>query len=196
MDECLADYTTERRDELLQWKESLQEQLQKVTTLSDQNLALVEADDELTDEDLSTELMNTNTLNFDVKLRLSAIEKTLTANVPPSLPSPSVEFQANKVPFNPWPAPQLLPFDEIAETRGRHVWRNIREWQEFWDSFESAIVKNETLAEIDKFLGPSDRASAVGDRGICPHIGKLQSCDRTSKETLRQTASYSENVHE
>ena len=99
VDECLADYTTERRDELLQWKESLQEQLQKVTTLSDQNLALVEADDELTDEDLSTELMNTNTLNFDVKLRLSAIEKTLTANVPPSLPSPSVEFQANKVPF-------------------------------------------------------------------------------------------------
>ena len=45
VDECLADYTTERRDELLQWKESLQEQLQKVTTLSDQILALVEADD-------------------------------------------------------------------------------------------------------------------------------------------------------
>ena len=34
------------------------------------------------------------------------------------------------------------------------VWKfggNISEWQEFWDSFESAIDRNETLAEIDKF---------------------------------------------
>ena len=28
---------------------------------------------------------------------------------------------------------------------------NISEWQEFWDSFESAINRNETLAEINKF---------------------------------------------
>ena len=41
VDECLADYTPERKDELAQWKESLQEQLQKVTTLSDQILALI-----------------------------------------------------------------------------------------------------------------------------------------------------------
>ena len=27
VDECLADHTTERKDELVQWKESLQEQL-------------------------------------------------------------------------------------------------------------------------------------------------------------------------
>ena len=70
VDECLADYTAERTDELVQWKESLQEHLQKVTTLSDQILALMEADEELTDEDLSTELMDTNTLKIDVKLRL------------------------------------------------------------------------------------------------------------------------------
>ena len=75
VNECLADYTPERKDELAQWKESLQEQLQKVTTLSYQILALVEADEELTDEDLFTELMDTNTLKFDVKMRLSAIER-------------------------------------------------------------------------------------------------------------------------
>ena len=67
VDECVANYTPERKDELAQWKESLQEQLQKVTTLS-------EAHEELTD-DLSTESMDTNTLQFDVTMRLSATEK-------------------------------------------------------------------------------------------------------------------------
>ena len=158
VDECLADYTPERKDELAQWKESLQEQLQKVTTLSDQILALMEADEELTDEDLSTELIYTNTLKSDVKMRLSAIEKIVTANVanvtnvPPSLPSPSADLHANQAPFNPWPVPQTatvrakLPKLEVRKFGG-----NISEWQEFWDSFESAINRNETIAEIDKF---------------------------------------------
>ena len=158
VDECLANYTPERKDELAQWKESLQEQLQKVTTLSDEILALMEADEELTDEDLSTELMDTNTLKFDVKMRLSAIEKIVTANfanvtnVPPSLLSPSADLHANQAPFNPWPVPQTatvrakLPKLEVRKFGG-----NVSEWQEFWDSFESAIDRNETLAEMDKF---------------------------------------------
>ena len=112
VDECLANDTPERKDELAQWKELLQEQLQKVTTLSGQILALMEADEELTNEDLSTELMDTNTLKFDVKMHLSAIEKIVTANVvnvtnvPPSLPSPSADLHANQAPFNKWPDPQ------------------------------------------------------------------------------------------
>ena len=158
MDECVANYTPERKNELSQWKESLQEQLQKVTTLSVQILALMEADEELSNEDLSTELMDTNTLKFDVKMRLSAIEKIVTVNVanvtsvPPSLPSPSADLHANQAPFNPWPVPQTakvrakLPKLEVCKFGG-----NISEWQEFWDSFGSAIDRNETLAEIDKF---------------------------------------------
>ena len=158
VDECLADYTPERKDELAQWKESLQEQLQKVTTLSDQILALMEADEELTDEDLSTELMDTNTLKFDVKMRLSAIEKIVTANVanvtnvPPSLPSPSADLHANQAPFNPWPVPQTATVRaKLPKLEARKFGGNISEWQEFWDSFESAINRNETIAEIDKF---------------------------------------------
>ena len=91
-------------------------------------------------------------------MRLSAIEKIVTANVanvtnvPPSLPSPSADLHANQVPFNPWPVPQTatvrakLPKLEVRKFGG-----NISEWREFWDSFESAIDRNETLAEIDKF---------------------------------------------
>ena len=72
----------------------------------------METDEEFTDEDLSTELMDTNTLNFDEKMGLSAIEKIVTANVanvtnvPPSLPSPSADLHANQAPFNAWPVPQ------------------------------------------------------------------------------------------
>lgn len=35
---------------------------------------------------------------------------------------------------------------ETKKFRGR-----IQEWQEFWDFFESAIDKNESLAPVDKF---------------------------------------------
>ena len=155
VDECLADHTAERKDELVQWKESLQEQLHKVTALSDQILALMEADEEFKDEDLSAELIQTNTLKFDVRLRLSGIEKIVTTNVtktvPPSLPSPSAEH-ANQNPFNPRSVPQTamvrakLPKLEVRKFGG-----NISEWQEFWDSFESAILRNEILAKMDKF---------------------------------------------
>ena len=39
-----------------------------------------------------------------------------------------------------------LPKLEVKKFSGR-----IQEWQKFWDSFESAIDKNESLAAVDKF---------------------------------------------
>ena len=117
----------------------------------------MEAHEELTD-DLSTESMDTNTLKFDVTMRLSATEKIVIANVanitnvPLSLPSPSADLHANQAPFNPWPVPQTATVR--AKLPKLEVWKfggNISEWQEFWDSFESAIDRNERLAEVDKF---------------------------------------------
>ena len=101
--------------------------------------------------------MDTNTLKFDVTMRLSATEKIVIANVanitnvPPSLPSPSSDLHANQAPFNPWPVLQTATVR--AKLPKLEVWKfgGNSEWQEFWDSFESAIDRNETLAEIDKF---------------------------------------------
>ena len=45
------------------------------------------------------------------------------------------------------PIQARLPKLEVQKFGG-----NIGEWQEFWDSFESAIDKNLTLADINKFL--------------------------------------------
>ena len=86
VDKCLKDYTEDIKNEIEQWKEAFQE-LEKVTTLSDQILTLIEA-----------------------------------------------------------PIQARLPKLEVQKFGG-----NIGEWQEFWDSFESAIDKNLTLANINKF---------------------------------------------
>ena len=81
--------------------------------------------------------MDTNTLKFDVTMRLSATEKIVIANVanitnvPPSLPSPSADLHANQAPFNPWPVLQTatvrvkLPKLEVWKFGGNG------EWQEF-----------------------------------------------------------------
>ena len=61
----------------------------------------------------------------------------------------------------------------LPKLKVRKFGGNISARQEFWDSFESAINRNETLAEIDKF----SRASAVGDSGICTDVSKLQNRD-------------------
>ena len=39
-----------------------------------------------------------------------------------------------------------LPKLEVRKFSGK-----IQDWREFWDSFESAIHKNEGLSDIDKF---------------------------------------------
>ena len=110
VDKCLKDYTEDIKNEIEQWKEAFQE-LEKVTTLSDQILTLIEVDDDLTEEYMSTEVHDTNKLRFEVKLQLSTIGKQLATDLPneplPSSPSLSAELQSIKSQGHP---PQLLPF--------------------------------------------------------------------------------------
>lgn len=64
-------------------------------------------------------------------------------NVFPGLYASTSQFQASS------PSPKKtakLPKLEVKKFSGR-----IQEWQEFWDSFENAIDKNESLAAVDKF---------------------------------------------
>ena len=64
-------------------------------------------------------------------------------NVLPGLYASTSQFQASS------PSPKKtgkLPKLKVKKFSGR-----IQEWQEFWDSFESAIDKKESLAAVDKF---------------------------------------------
>ena len=89
VDKCHKDYIEDMKNEIESWKEAPQEQLEKVTTLSDQILTLMEADDDSTEEDMSAKVHDANKLRFEVKLRLSAIEKLLATNLP-NEPPPSI----------------------------------------------------------------------------------------------------------
>ena len=91
VDGCLEGYTEERKNAIAQWKDILQEQQEKLTNLNKRILELMEADDDITEEDMFTELLETNKVKFDVKVRLSAIETRLTDthHVPVLPPSPS-----------------------------------------------------------------------------------------------------------
>ena len=52
---------------------------------------------------------------------------------------------------NPAPHPSSSIRAKLPKLDVRKFGGKISEWQEFWDSFESAIDKNEALADVDKF---------------------------------------------
>ena len=150
VDHCLENYGEERKSEIVEWKETLREQLEKFVDLSVAIQALMEADDTLTEEDLTAELYESNKMKIEVRKRLAAINERLTsvhqAVLPPS-PSPEVIPPAMNLSQHQSPSVRArLPKLEVRKFGGI-----ISEWQEFWDSFESAIHKNEALADVDKF---------------------------------------------
>ncbi|PFX21979.1 hypothetical protein AWC38_SpisGene13530 [Stylophora pistillata] len=110
----------------------------------------MEADDGITEENMSAELLETNKVKFAVKVRLSAIEERLVDmhHVPALPPSPSsLGIQENppaRQSHQTAPVPAKLPKLKVRKFGG-----NISKWQEIWDSFESPIDKNATLAKVD-----------------------------------------------
>ena len=129
VDKCHKDYIEDMKNGIEPWKEAPQEQLEKVTTLSDQILTLMEADDDSTEEDMSAKVHDANKLRFEVKLRLSAIEKLLATNLP-NEPPPSIIAQPLCGTARA-SSPRVVPFDcsrsgKIAETRGSEVWGQHR----------------------------------------------------------------------
>ena len=166
VDHCLKNYSEKGKPEIVEWKETLREQLEKFVDLSVAILALMEADNTLTEEDLTAELYESNKMKIEVRKRLAAINERLTSVhqpvLPPS-PSPEVTPPAMNPPQHQSPSVRArLPKLEVRKFGGV-----ISEWQEFWDSFESAIHKNEALADVDKFsylrgrlVGPARSAIA------------------------------------
>ena len=116
-------------------------------------MELIEADGDITEEDMSAELLETNKVKYAVKVRLSAIEDRLADmhHAPALPPSPS----SLGIKENP-PARQSHQTTSVRaklpKLKVRKFGGNISKWQEFWDSFESPIDKNATLAKVDKFF--------------------------------------------
>ena len=142
--------TVERKAELAKWKHTLNEQLEKIAPLDLEILALMGDDEKVTEEDMAREIDESSRLASDIKCKLAAIEELLTA---PQIPQvQNVPQHQNSPPMQTGQASQhksvraRLPKLEARKFDGK-----VHEWQEFWDSFESAIHRNDMLENLDKF---------------------------------------------
>jgi len=71
--------------ELLKWKDSLKEQLEKILPLDEQILAELGADEKVTEEEVAEEIERSGRLKGDAMQMLASIEERLTEQaVPPS----------------------------------------------------------------------------------------------------------------
>jgi len=117
-DHCLKNYSEKGKPEIVEWKETLREQFEKFVDLSVAILALMEADDTLTEEDLTAELYESNKMKIEVRKRLAAINERLTSvhqPVLPPIPSPEVILPAMNLPQHS---------SKVTKTRSKKLWRN------------------------------------------------------------------------
>ena len=160
VDECLNNYEAEKKVELVKWHTVLKEQLDKILPLDDEIYAELIADEKSTEEDIKTEIDRAARLKADVLQRLAAIDEKLT------VPQPAGLSESENASWSPCsPLNQIviangatsssansktvrvkLPKLEVRKFSGK-----LEEWQEFWDSFESAIHSNDSLSNMDKF---------------------------------------------
>ena len=117
------------------------------------------ADEKSTEEDITAEIDRDARLKADVLQRLAAIDEKLTVLQPgfcesqnmswsPSSPLNQnvVKNGATSSSANSKAVRVKLPKLEVLKFSGK-----LEEWQEFWDSFESAIHSNDSLSNVDKF---------------------------------------------
>ena len=159
VDACLKNYNAEKKAELVKWQVTLKEQLDKILPLDREILSELIADEESTEEDVTAEIDRATRLKADVTQRLVAIDEKLAAtNVPYASPyAGSSGSQGQNIvengsgngvtsAVNPKLVRVKLPKLEVRKFSGK-----LEDWQEFWDSFDSAIHSNDSLSNVEKF---------------------------------------------
>ena len=186
VDAGLEDTTTGKVN-LVTWKETLKEQLEKIVPLDEAILAELVEKEVSSEDDITDKIQRAARLKADVIKRLVTIEeRPTTSNVEPSdasesaAVSPPPTFSQNLMEENAENA-ATSPGTSIFKTSNqskkalvklpklevRKFGGKLEEWQQFWDSFESVIHCNESLSEVDKFsylrgllVGPARSAIA------------------------------------
>lgn len=160
VDKCLHD-GAEEKAELVKWKATLMEQLEKILPLDEVILEQLAADENSTEDDVADEIERSGRLKSEVTYWLAAIEEKLTVSQTVPLVQSPVQLSAS--PLNSFEQPGTshevqnsaapkkairakLPKLEVRKFNGK-----LHEWQEFWDSFVSAIHENDALSDADKF---------------------------------------------
>ena len=145
---------------------------------------------------MADEIERSGRLRADATQVLAAIEERLTEQPPPP-PASQVapQYVNSNQSYQPISSQQKtvrakLPKLEVKKFNGK-----LCEWQEFWDSFESAIHMNDGLSNVDKFsylrsLLLGSAKSAIGGFALTSAIELLKK--RYGKKVAIQRALISE----
>ena len=154
---CLKDGTQEAKKRALEISASLAEQLENLTELDQEILNLLQEKEEVEDELLLKEIEESGEMRAKVKARLSELEQLVKpVSEPPASPVPTFQSPLIHSPVHVnsdsflGPAQQSVKV-KLPKLRPKKFSGKVSEWQEFWDSFESSIHKNDTLSDVDKF---------------------------------------------
>ena len=140
--------------------QTIQQKIESLKKLDEEIIDLMEnCDDDKVQGRMESEIEGSDSVRTDLNRIVDRMEDALKQlsppppiqqqmptqgqNVFPGLYASTSHFQASS------PSPKKtakLPKLEVKKFSGR-----IQEWQEFWDSFEIANDKNESLAAVDKF---------------------------------------------
>lgn len=139
-------------------KESIQSmrlKIESLKTLDDQIIDLIASGTaEGVEERIEKEIENSDGVRAELNDIVMRMEETMSKFHPPppivqksalSPPAQAHSDMASGIPQQS-KAKARLPKLEVRKFHGK-----IQEWQEFWDAFESAIDKNESLTAVDKF---------------------------------------------
>ena len=133
-------------------KESIQSmrlKIESLKTLDDQIIDLIASGTaEGVEERIEKEIENSDGVRAELNDIVMRMEETMSKFDPPSALSPPAQAHSDMASGIPQQskAKARLPKLEVRKFHGK-----IQEWQEFWDAFESAIDKNESLTAVDKF---------------------------------------------
>ena len=127
---------------LTQLKDILDGQLPELTKLDDEILDIISANEDESAEEIAKEIEESGNLRWGIKTTVGRIVALLDErSVSSTRASPGNSADAAAA-TNAVRLPKL----EVKKFSGK-----VDEWQTFWDNFECAIHKNNSLAEIDKF---------------------------------------------
>ena len=148
------EFTPDRRDRAIKLKTSLAEQLKAIEPIDQQILGLLEDEESTTEEETIEEIERSCHLRSEIKTVIKQMEEILGRPVidvskPNQQPPPNKQPPMNEQP--PTKKPQKIVRVKLPKLEVRKFNGKSEEWQEFWDSFQSAIHQNDSLSDVDKF---------------------------------------------
>jgi phytoene/squalene synthetase len=143
-DESLEDYNFLNQcklslNEKIECLRKLDESVSELISTSDSETADVELQKEIEESDERRAELQKIVFDIDDRLNLMLQSSQAAASQTNTMSGNSEQTKAKHVVRAKLPKLQAKTFD-------------VQEWQEFWESFESAIHQNECLSEVDKFI--------------------------------------------